>query len=291
MRVAVVGTPAGWHVRRLVVALAARGHEATVVPWDALGAGVSAAGDSFLPASLAAADVVAVRGMPGADGPGDRLEPIIFRMDVLGRLAARGARIVNSPRSLEVAIDKYASLSLLAAAGLPVPRTRVVQGANAAGQAAAELGTPCILKPLFGSRGRGLELLASPEAVAAAVAVRGPVAYLQEFVPHAGWDVRILVIGETWFAMRRWAAPGEWRTNVSLGGRPEAFTPPADWISLAFRAAAAVSAEVAGVDILPALDGRPLVLEVNAVPGWRGLEAATGDDVAAAVARHLEPIP
>lgn len=112
-------------------------------------------------------------------------------------------------------------------------------------------------------------------------------AYVQEFVPHDGWDLRILVVGDAWFAIRRLAAPGEWRTNVSLGGRAEAFEPPAEWVSLAFRAAAAVSAEVAGVDIVPARDGRVVVLEVNAVPGWRGLEAATGKDIAAVVVRYL----
>lgn len=289
MRVAVVGAADGWHVRRLTAALAARRLEPTVVPWIAIGVHVSAAGESFLPRALAAADVIAVRGMPGAGAAAARLEEIVFRMDALGRLAARGVRIVNSPRALEVAIDKYMTLAVIAAAGLPVPETRVVQGADAAEQAAMEIGTPCVLKPLFGSRGRGIELLATPLAAAAAAATGGPVAYLQEFVPHEGWDVRILVVGERWFAIRRLAAAGEWRTNVSLGGLPEAFAPPADWVSLAFRAAAAVSAEVAGVDILPARDGRVLVLEVNAVPGWRGLETATGHDIAAAVARHLAP--
>jgi ribosomal protein S6--L-glutamate ligase len=287
MRVAVVGEPAGWHVGRLTAALAAAGHEPTVVPWAAIGAAVTAGTDGFSPPVLAGCDVVAVRGMPGAGGPADRLEEIVLRMDVLGRLAARGTRVVNAPRALEVAIDKYLSLSLLAAAGLPVPETRVVQGTAAAVAAAAALGERCVLKPLFGSRGRGLQLLATAEEVAAAVAARGPVAYLQEFVAHEGWDVRILVVGDAWFAMRRVAPAGEWRTNVSLGGRPEPFSPPADWVRLAFRAAAAVSAEVAGVDILPARDGRVLVLEVNAVPGWRGLEAATCADVAGAVARHL----
>lgn len=290
MRVTVVGETGGWHVGRLVAALAKRGHEPQVVPWAGLGARISRAGDTFLPAPLADSDIVAVRGMPGAGGDAARLEEVVFRMDVLGRLAARGTPIVNSPRALEVAIDKYLSLSLLAAAGLPVPETRVAQGPAAAAAAAADLGTPCVLKPLFGSRGRGLERFETPAAVASAVAGTGTVSYLQEFVPHAGWDVRILVVGAEWFAIRRVAAAGDWRTNVSLGGRPEPFQPPADWVSLAVRAAAAVAAEVAGVDILPARDGRVLVLEVNAVPGWRGLEAATGHDIAAAVARHLESV-
>jgi ribosomal protein S6--L-glutamate ligase len=116
----------------------------------------------------------------------------------------------------------------------------------------------------------------------------GMVTYLQEFVPNDGWDVRILVVGDETFSIRRFAAPDEWRTNVSLGGRPEPFTPPAAWIDLARDAARAVETEIAGVDLLPARDGRVVVLEVNAVPGWRGLETATGIDVANAVVRHLE---
>jgi ribosomal protein S6--L-glutamate ligase len=87
--------------------------------------------------------------------------------------------------------------------------------------------------------------------------------------------------------MRRRAAAGEWRTNLALGGRAERLDLPAGWGDLARRAAAAVAASVAGVDLLPAADGRVFVLEVNAVPGWRGLESVVGPEVAAAVADHI----
>jgi ribosomal protein S6--L-glutamate ligase len=111
--------------------------------------------------------------------------------------------------------------------------------------------------------------------------------YLQEFVPHAGWDVRVLVVGERLFAMRRHAAPGEWRTNLALGGRAEPLALPEDWEDLARRAAAAVGAPLAGVDLLPGRDGRVVVLEVNAVPGWRGLESVAGPEVGKAVIDHV----
>jgi ribosomal protein S6--L-glutamate ligase len=88
--------------------------------------------------------------------------------------------------------------------------------------------------------------------------------------------------------MRRIARVGDWRTNVSLGGRPEPFSPPAPWIDLARRAAAVLGATVAGVDLLPAEDGRLLVLEVNAVPGWRGLQTVVDADCAAEIAAHVE---
>ena len=298
LRVAVLGEPTGWHVGRLIDALERRGHHATAVRWTDLAAEVRTAAptadgspntDRFLPSAVATADLVVVRGMPGGG-----LEEVVFRMDLLGRLAARGTPVVNSPRGLEIAIDKYLALARIAAAGLAVPRTLVVQSPAAIEDAWRALGGDCVVKPLFGSRGRGIDRLTGPADVAALAArvaagpPAGTVAYLQEFVPHDGWDVRILVVGDTCFAVRRFAVPGEWRTNVSLGGRPEAFEPPRAWLDLARAAAGAVSTEVAGVDLLPASDGRTLVLEVNGVPGWRGLEAATGVPVADAVVRHLE---
>jgi len=301
LRVAVIGEPTGWHVGRLLAALEARGHQGTAVRWTDLAADVAMAPlsegsaivapavERFLPPCLESADLVVVRGMPGGG-----LEEVVFRMDLLGRLAARGTPVFNSPRGLEIAIDKYLSLALMGAAGLPVPRTVVAQSPPVIEAAWQSLGGDCVAKPLFGSRGRGVVRISDQESLAAllntaaAAQPAGLVAYLQEFVPHDGWDVRILIVGDEAFSIRRFAAPGEWRTNVSLGGRPEAFEPPQAWIDLARAAARAVKTEIAGVDLLPGHDGQVVVLEVNAVPGWRGLESATGFDVSDAVVQFLE---
>jgi len=302
LRVAVIGEPTSWHVGRLLEAATARGHRGTVVRWAELAAelqtspasgqatgGGGLATERFLPAAIDTADVVVVRGMPGGS-----LEEVIFRMDLLGRLAARGTPVVNSPRGLEIAIDKYLSLARMAAAGLPVPRTIVVQDPAVIRSAWRALGGDCLAKPLFGSRGRGIvrvtdeQTLAPLLETAAAGSNFGGVAYLQEFLPHDGWDARILLVGADAFSIRRFAAKGEWRTNISLGGRPEAFNAPDAWIEIARAAAQTVQAEIAGVDLLPGKDGRVVVLEVNAVPAWRGLETATGIRVAETVIRHLE---
>ena len=286
MRIVLLGEPGGWHIERLGAAVVRRGHVATVVRWQHLTASVGDEGLRFGPAAVAAADAIVVRGMPGVATGTDRLESVVFRMDVLGCLETEGMPVVNRPRALEIAIDKYLSLAALARAGLRVPRTVVVQDAEAARAAFAALGSSCVAKPIFGSRGRGIALVSTATAAAAAVSAGG-LGYLQEFLPHAGWDVRVLVIGDQTFAMRRIAAAGEWRTNISLGGRPEAFAPPTGWLELARRAAAAVGADVAGVDILPTDDG-PVVLEVNAVPGWQGLQAVTEIDLANEIAALVE---
>jgi RimK family alpha-L-glutamate ligase len=292
-RACILGEPEGWHARRLAAALERRGLAAEVVHWRELGAAVGPDSQRFQPAAFAAADVVAVRGMPGTSPPEARLEEVIVRMDILARLAATGTPVINPPRALEIAIDKYLSLALLEAAGLPVPHTLVAQDAAASRQAWERLGGDCVAKPLFGSRGRGLVRLRSADDVSEWIAhpsgpiQTGGVWYLQEFVPHAGWDARVLVVGERLFAIRRTARPGEWRTNLALGGHPEPLTLPDDWADLARQAVTAVGGALGGVDLLPANDGRVLVLEVNAVPGWRGLESVVGPDAGEAVADLL----
>jgi len=296
-RVVILGEPTGWHASRLAAALAARGHSVGIAPWRQLSAGLAvSAGDreTIQPAAVAKADLIVVRGMPGGRSPTQWLHEVIFRMNLLSRLVIHGCRVINSPRSLEVAIDKHLALCHIAAAGLAVPATCVVQDASAALTAWEDLGGDCLLKPLFGSRGRGLVRLRSAADVEAATrsatsaASCGGVFYIQQFIPHPGWDARILLVGDHGFAMRRRAAPGEWRTNLSCGGQAETFAPPDEWLGVARKAAAAVGTEIAGVDLIPTPDGGVAVLEVNGVPGWRGLETATGADITAAVAEYVE---
>lgn len=306
MRVAILGNPAGWHVGRLAAALRDRGHEATPVRWSDLAAAIAGADERFAPAAIDTAHLIVVRGMPGAEAEpepeprrpagrsGGRLESVIFRMDVLARLEARGTPVVNRPRPLELAIDKYLSLARLAAAGIAVPRTVVCQDSAAVVRAWEEFGDS-VVKPLFGSRGRGLARIDGPAALGLWLSGPGSAAepavhYVQEFVRHPGWDARILVVGRQWFAVRRTAAAGDWRTNLSRGGRATPFEPPPGWVDLAGRAATVLGTEVAGVDLVEGADGRPLVLEVNAVPGWRGTAAATGADVAGTIVSHLEAV-
>src|SRR5262249_8991210 len=113
------------------------------------------------------------------------------------------------------------------------------------------------------------------------------VLYVQQFIPRPGWAPRLLVLGGRALAAMRRQARGDWRTNVAQGGRAVPVRPTAGQEELALRAAAAVGAPLAGVDLLPGPDGAWYVLEVNAVPGWRALAPVTGVDVAAAIIHFL----
>ena len=227
--------------------------------------------------SLAEFDAVIVRTMP----PGS-LEQVVFRMDCLARYEAAGGVVINPPRAIEAAVDKFLTSAKLQAAGLVTPRTIVCQTADDALAAFEQLGGDVVLKPIFGSEGRGITRL-NDEALALRAFKMldqlGAVLYVQEFIEHEGCDLRLLLIGERVLAMRR-RNPLDWRTNISRGAKAEAFTPDDSLVELARRAAAAVGAPLAGVDLLPGRDGKLYAIEVNAVPGWKGLAKALDVDVA-----------
>jgi tetrahydromethanopterin:alpha-L-glutamate ligase len=279
----------GWHVDDLTRAARVVGVRLEAVAFDRLNGFIGQPGRSLEAGAirLDQADGVLVRMMP----PGS-LEQVVFRMDALHRLAAAGVPVVNPPRAVETAVDKYLSLSRLAAAGLPVPPTFAGESARAAFEAYEQLGPDVVVKPLFGSEGRGIVRVSDPELARRTFHTLerlGAVIYVQKTVRHPGYDHRAFVLdGRILAAMRRTARAGEWRTNVAVGGRPERSVLSPEVEQLALRAAEAVGAVVAGVDILDDLDrGGPVVLEVNAVPGWRALAGATGVDVAAALLETL----
>jgi RimK family alpha-L-glutamate ligase len=285
MRIAVLGNAGSWYTNDLTRAAADR-HEILPISYQQLASTVGAStAVHTLTTFLNDCDAVLVRSMP----PGS-LEQIIFRMDALANLATAGVTVVNPPRAIEVAVDKYLATTRLVTAGLPVPRTITCQTVEHALVAFNELGGDVVMKPLFGSEGRGIVRL-SDEGIAVrafkALEQIGSVFYLQEFVEHEGCDLRLLVIGDEVLGMKRHNAD-DWRTNISRGAVGQTLQVTDELADLAHRAAQAVGAPVAGVDLLPARDGRLLAIEVNAVPGWQALSDVTGADVAAKVLGFLE---
>src|SRR5207244_834439 len=265
----------GWHTRELTRALEARGHTGTIVPYEGP---VAAIGRRSRLRSRAAdldrADAVLARIIPSGS-----LEQIIYRVDVLHRLEDRGVRVMNSPGAIERTVDKFWTSTLLEQCGLPTPDTIVCDDAEEAFAAFRELGD-VIVKPLFGSMGLGM-VRVSDEEMAFRVfktieQIRG-VYYLQRAIEHEGRDIRVFIVGGRVLAAIERRSEG-WRTNLSRGGTARPVQLPEAWTALALRAAAAVGAEYAGVDLLPAADGTVYVLEVNGIPGRPGLQAATGTD-------------
>ncbi len=200
----------------------------------------------------------------------------------LERLTAAGVTVLNRPCALVAAHDKLLTARALRLAGLPHPHTWLI--AEGMPSPAPEL--PLVLKPRFGSWGRDVVLCRTAADLDAALeraAFRGWFrehgALAQELVPPVGWDIRIVVSGGRIVgSARRVAAPGEWRTNVSLGGHSEPFSPPPLARSLALSAAAAVRGDLVGVDLMPTNNGY-VVSELNGAVDFHSYYALDVEDV------------
>jgi RimK family alpha-L-glutamate ligase len=288
MHVVILSARTGWHTDELVRALAARGHTGVVLPYEGLvgrlGGNIGGLHSEAVP--ILDADAILARIIPGGS-----LEQIIYRVDALHWIEERGVPVVNAPRAIERSVDKFYTTALLHDAGLPTPETVVCERSEDAMDAVRMMGD-VIIKPLFGSLGHGMVRVSDPEVALRVVRTLDQIRsvfYVQRAIDHGGRDVRVFVVGgRVLGAIERHAPPGEWRTNVAIGGLARSVDLPSEMEQMAVRAAAVVGADYAGVDLLPSRDGSVFVLEVNGIPGWQGLQTATDLDVAASIVEQVE---
>ena len=278
MKVAIVGQRKSWYVKTLQNALKRQGLQAPCFHVTQLTARLAAAPRiAALNEPLDDYDVLFVRAIPGGS-----LEQIIFRMDALHSLENAGVRIINSPTSIERTVDKYYTLTLMEDAGLSTPRTIVTEGFDEALNAFHELNGDVVVKPLFGSAGRGMVRVSDIDTayrVFRALELGRYVYCLQEFVPHGCEDIRVFVVGgKVAAAMVRQGQT--WKTNVAQGATALPLDPDDTLQEMSILATQSLGAVYAGVDILAIEGGGYTLIEVNGIPGWQKLQSVTGIDVA-----------
>jgi len=285
LKVGIIGHWGGWHTRELQEALFRYGVQAPFFDIARLTARLSMR--PWLQVddeALESYDAIFVRLIPHGS-----LEQVIFRVDALHRLENAGVRVINSATAIERTVDKYYTSALLEDAGLPTPPAMVFEQPDDAMDAFVALGGDVVVKPIFGSLGRGMVRVSDPDIahrVFRALELGRYVYYLQTFVPHNREDLRVFVIGGE--AVAGMIRRGEtWKTNVAQGADVAPLRLDAELRELSIRAAQAVSADYAGVDLLQTEDGGYTVIEVNGIPGWQGLVKATGIGVADLLAAYV----
>ncbi|RZF27381.1 RimK family alpha-L-glutamate ligase [Paraburkholderia sp. UYCP14C] len=297
LRIAIMTDETGWHTGRLKRAFRARGAEARCV--DLADCRIDT---TWLPHGLvipgfgrALPDAVFVRGIAGGT-----FEQVTLRLGILHALRESGVPVYNDARAIERSVDKSMTSFLLHRAGVPTPATWAGESAAFAQRVLmreAAAGRQVVLKPLFGSQGHGLKRLGARGGLLAplpSLARYRQVAYLQRFVAggRSGFDWRVLVIGGNAVAAMRRSGGKGWIHNVAQGARCEPAELTVPLAQTAVRATAALGLDYAGVDLIPNPDpaddaALPLVLEVNGVAAWRGLQSVVPLDVAAALVDDL----
>jgi len=212
---------------------------------------------------------------------------VVRQFELMGALSA------NSSASISRSRDKLRALQLIGNSGVEMPITGYVHLSRDIESVLRTVGTPpYVIKLLEGTQGRGVVLTETMEAAISAIETMKKIdanILIQEFISESsGQDIRAIVVGDKVVAsMKRIAKPGEFRSNVHLGGRVEDYKLTNQEEESAIKAAKVLGLSVAGVDLIQSNRG-PLVLEVNSSPGLEGIEKATGIDVADEIIKYLE---
>ncbi len=273
--IVVFGDGRDWHGKSLLRAFKRRGIAPLLAPLNACGFSTETATGLAIPGlGDHRPDGAFVRFVPGGS-----FEEVTLYLGVLHALRELGVTVWNDACAIERCVDKSTTTFFLQSEGLSTPRTFAGVNRTEAEQIAATVlaeGRKLVQKPLFGAQGKGLRLISKVSDLSAPEEVNG-VYYLQEFIPpaqeqHQDWRLFVCA-GKVVAAMIRHGS--SWITNIKQGARAKAAIPSQALIDLALRSAACVGADYAGVDIIQAPDGRFLVLEVNSMPAWNGLQRVT----------------
>lgn len=214
-----------------------------------------------------------------------------YGLSVVNQLDLMGVPVLNNAIPIARSRDKLRALQFLSRFGIDIPRTVMCRYREEVPEAVELVGgLPCIIKLLQGTQGVGVMMantMKEVEGLLDTLWTLGQEILLQELVAESrGKDVRALVVGDRVVAaMRRTARAGEFRSNIHRGGVAEPLSLDRDYSETAVKAARVMGLEVAGVDMLEARTG-PKIMEVNSSPGFEGLEAATGQDIATAYVQH-----
>lgn len=212
---------------------------------------------------------------------------------VVRQFEMMGVYCVNESVAITRSRDKLRSLQLLSRKGVGIPATAFAHSHDDVEGLIREVGgAPLVIKLLEGTQGIGV-VLAETKTAAKSV-MQGFMGLnanilVQEFIKEAGGsDVRCLVVGgKVIAAMQRTAPEGEFRSNLHRGGTAKVVKLTKAERATAVQAAKVMGLNVCGVDLLRSERG-PLIMEVNSSPGLRGIEEATGTDVAGLVIECIE---
>ncbi len=274
LKIGVVGVPGGWSTEALCDALEARTDYRCLIDMDRVRfdseLGTVLCGDL----DLCQLDGLAIKKAGKLHGT-----LLMDRLELIRYVERSGVPCFSSPARILRHLNRLSVTLALRGADLPVPATLVSQDPAEIVAAIKRFGA-AVLKPIYSTKARGMKLLKRDDprlkAEVRAYCAKHPLAYVQQHVQHPGRDLGIVFLGgEHLGTYARVAAKGSWNTTIRAGGRYAAADPGPEVIEMARRAQAIFGLDFASVDVAETPEG-PVVFEVTAFGGFRGLREATG---------------
>jgi ribosomal protein S6--L-glutamate ligase len=286
MNIGVVGVPGGESSEKLADAVAAVTGKRLLVSMDAVRLDLPSGRCLHHGEDISALDALIIKKI------GSRYSPdLLDRLAILCFLAGRGVRVFSDPHTIIRMVDRLGCTLALQAAGVPMPPTTITENPEQALQAVKLYGR-AILKPLYTSKARGMLLVCGEDPALPGLLAEyrsgNTVLYVQQALRlNDNLDLGVVFLGKDYLTTyARVKAEHAWNTTTANGGRYAPFTPDAAILAVARKARDVFDLAFTCVDVAVADDG-PVVFEVSAFGGFRGVAETSGLDPAALVAEHL----
>lgn len=215
-------------------------------------------------------------------------------------LELMGYKVFNSSEAIYACDDKSKTHLLLSGEGIPMPRTIIAPMTYEnigytdmffLTAVADKLGFPMIVKECFGSFGQQVYMVKDLNELILKVKEIGSKPMLfQEYIKTShGRDIRLQVVGgKVIAAMNRYSEDGDFRANLTIGGKMKPYQPTDKQVDLAIKCCEVLGLDFAGVDILFGEDEEPIVCEVNSNAHFKNIFDCTGVNAADAIISHIK---
>lgn len=278
LRIGVVGIPGGWSSEKLADAVAAQTGSRILIDITKVEVCLLSGKVRFDDLELTSLDGIIVKKINSIYSPVD-----LERLELLRYLQAQGVMIFSKPENIQRLISRLSCTVTLRNAGIPMPQTVITENEQLAREAVLKLGR-VVLKPLFSTKARGMVIVESSESdleeKIRAFKQANSVMYVQQMIDIPGRDLGVVFLGGRYLATYARQGSGDsWNTTINSGGHYVAHEPSAEILQLAEKAQAPFALDFTCVDVVETSEG-PMVFEVSAFGGYRGLLDSHGIDAA-----------
>jgi ribosomal protein S6--L-glutamate ligase len=276
-KIGVVGTPGGWSSELLADTVAGRTGYRLLIDPGAIRFDMTRGKAWFGDVELSGLDALMIKKIGAQYAP-----ELLDRLEAFRLLNELGLPMFSSPLSIIRVLDRLACTATLCAAGIPMPPTTMTESADEAVKAVEAYGE-AVFKPLYTSKAKGMVVVRAGRSARGEVETyrrTNPVMYIQQKLDLRGRDLGVAFLGGRYLTTYARCATGDaWNTTTRSGGKYAPYTPGPETLDVARRAQSLFGLDFTCVDVAETDDG-PVVFEVSAFGGFRGLRDASGIDAA-----------
>lgn len=276
-KIGVVGTIGGWSSEKLADTVGKKTGYRLLIDLKKVGLDLASGKAWCNGEEISALDALIIKKV------GARYSPdLLDRLEMLRFLADRGLKMYSHPFNIMRVLDRLSCTVTLRGGGIPMPETTITEDVDVAAATVARYGE-AVFKPLYTSKARGMIVIRDDDDARDAVTefkAENPLMYIQKKMDLGGQDLGVVFMGGEYMTTYARCGDGSsWNTTTHSGGKYRPHTPTDATIALAKKAQDLFDLDFTCVDVAETADG-PVIFEVSAFGGFRGIQTASGIDAA-----------